>query len=214
MRAALNGLPRYIATPRVAKHRVFVWLDRAVLPDCQLVIFARDDDYTFGVLHSRFHEAWSLRLGTSLEDRPRYTPSSTFETFPFPPGMTLDVPAETVASMPHGKAIAAVASRLDVLRSAWLNPPELVREEAEAAQGFPDRLIPIDDVAAKKLAKRTLTTLYNERPTWLLNSHAELDAAVAAAYGWDADISMEVALENLLELNLERSAARPIISTK
>jgi type II restriction/modification system DNA methylase subunit YeeA len=207
MRAALHGLSRYIATPRVAKHRVFVWLDAKVLPDCQLVIIARNDDFSFGVLHSRFHEAWALRLGTSLEDRPRYTPSSTFETFPFPQGMTLDVPLATIATMPKVSAVSEAAKRLDQLRSAWLNPPELVRVEPEVVPGFPDRLLPRDDAAAKQLAKRTLTALYNDRPTWLDNAHAELDAAVAAAYGWPADISTDAALERLLELNLQRTQA-------
>ncbi len=43
---------------------------------------------------------------------------------------------------------------------------------------------PRDAECAAKLAKRTLTNLYNERPAWLANAHAKLDAAVAAAYGW------------------------------
>ena len=64
---ALSGLARHIVTPRVSKHRLFVWLDSRICPDCQLIVIARDDDTTFGILHSRFHEAWSLRLGTSLE---------------------------------------------------------------------------------------------------------------------------------------------------
>ena len=87
-------LPRYIATPRVAKYRLFTWLDGRVCPDGQLVVIARDDDTTFGILHSRFHQAWSLRLGTSLTDRPRYTPTTTFETFPFPKGLSPDIPTE------------------------------------------------------------------------------------------------------------------------
>ena len=69
------------------------WYDVRIRPDSQLIVIVRDDDTTFGILHSRFHELWSLRLGTSLEDRPRYTPSTTFETFPFPAGLTPDVPA-------------------------------------------------------------------------------------------------------------------------
>ena len=52
------------------------------LPDSQNIAFARDDDYFFGVLHSRAHEVWSLRMGTSLEDRPRYTPTTCFEMLP------------------------------------------------------------------------------------------------------------------------------------
>ena len=67
--------------------------DVRICPDHQLIAIARDDDTTFGILHSRFHELWSLRLETSLEDRPRHTPSTTFETFPFPVGLTPDVPA-------------------------------------------------------------------------------------------------------------------------
>ena len=94
---ALDGLTRYIATPTVAKHRLFAWLDVCICPDHQLIVIARDDDTTFGILHSRFHEAWSLRLGTSLEDRPRYTLTTTFETFPFPEGLSPDIPATDYA---------------------------------------------------------------------------------------------------------------------
>ena len=102
---ALKERWRYIATPRVAKHRLFVWLDARVCPDNQLVVIARDDDTVFGILHSRFHEIWSLRLGTSLEDRPRYTPSTTFETFPFPAGLTPEVPAADYEGNPRAAAI-------------------------------------------------------------------------------------------------------------
>ena len=84
MRSALRGLSRYLATPRLARHRLWVWIDEKVLPDSQIVVVARQDDYFFGVLHSRAHEVWSLRMGTSLEDRPRYTPTTCFETFPSP----------------------------------------------------------------------------------------------------------------------------------
>ena len=106
-RPALMGklaqLERYIITPTVAKHRLFGWLDSAVAPDHQLIAITRDDDTTFGILHSRFHELWALRLGTSLEDRPRYTPSTTFETFPFPEGLTPDIPAAEYADEPRAQ---------------------------------------------------------------------------------------------------------------
>ena len=84
MRRALNGLTRFIATPEVSKYRIFVWMPSEVLCNQQTLVFARADDYFLGVLHSRIHEVWALRMGTSLEDRPRYTPTTTFETFPFP----------------------------------------------------------------------------------------------------------------------------------
>ena len=113
MREALARVDRFIATPTLSKHRLFAWLPAGTLPDHQLIVFARDDDYFFGVLHSRPHELWALALGTQLETRPRYTPTSTFETFPFP--------AEPAEAAAHD--VAAAAQRLDELRRGWLDPP-------------------------------------------------------------------------------------------
>lgn len=209
MRRALAPLPRYLATPRVAKHRLFVWLSAAVVPDCQVVVFARDDDAIFGILHSRFHEAWALRLCTFLGvgNDPRYTPSTTFETFPFPEGLAPKIPASDYADDPRAQAITKAAMRLDELRRNWLNPPDLVDVVPEVVPGFPDRLIPKNEKAAVELKKRTLTNLYNTRPAWLAKAHADLDAAVAAAYGWPSDITEDDALARLLELNHARAPA-------
>ena len=201
---ALAGLPRYIATPTVAKHRLFVWIDVRICPDHQLIVIARDDDTTFGILHSRFHEAWSLRLGTSLEDRPRYTSTTTFETFPFPEGLSPDVPTANHVGNPRAIAISEAARRLVQLRERWLNPPEWVEWTYEPVFDYTKRPVPRDDVASVKLKKRTLTNLYNSRPQWLVDAHAALDAAVAAAYGWSADISVDDALRELMALNMSR----------
>ena len=204
----LAALPRYIATPRVAKHRLFVWLDSRILPDGQLIVIARDDDTTFGILHSRFHQAWSLRLGTSLEDRPRYTPTTTFETFPFPEGLSPDIPAADYADDSHAVAIAEAARRLVELRDRWLNPPEWVEWVDEPVLGYPKRPVPRDEASTRELKVRTLTNLYNARPQWLADAHAALDAAVAAAYGWDSSISEDQALQMLLYLNTAQSAGQ------
>src|SRR5262249_46635791 len=75
MRAALLPLPRFLCTPRVSKHRLFVWLQSPTLPDSATFAFARSDVFFLGVLHSRVHEVWALKLGTRLETRPRYTPT-------------------------------------------------------------------------------------------------------------------------------------------
>ena len=175
------------------------------------IAIARDDDTTFGILHSRFHELWSLRMGTWLGvgNDPRYTPSTTFETFPFPEGLTPDLPASAYADDPRAQAIAAAAAELDRLRQAWLNPPDLVRREPEVVPGYPDRLLPVDDEAAAVLKKRTLTNLYNQRPAWLDAAHARLDAAVADAYGWGEDwragrLDDDAILARLFALNQAR----------
>jgi len=206
-RTAADSLSRVIITPRVSKYRLLVWRPGSLLPDSAVVGIARDDDTTFGVLHSRFHELWSLRMGTSLEDRPRYTPSTTFETFPFPEGLTPNIPAADYAADPRAVAIAQAAAELNRLREAWLNPADLVRIEPEVVPGFPDRILPRDEDAARELKKRTLTNLYNQRPAWLDMAHQRLDAAVAAAYGWPADLSDDEVLERLFALNQERAAA-------
>ena len=198
---ALASRSRYIATAQVSKHRLFVWSDVRICPDQQLIIVARDDDTTFGILHSRFHEIWSLRLGSRHTDRPRYTPTTTFETFPFPPGLAPDVPATEYASDPRAMAVALEAQRLVELRDRWLNPPEWVEWVDEPVPGYPKRPVPRNEDAAKALKKRTLTNLYNARPQWLADAHEALDAAVAAAYGWPADISDDEVLRELLALN-------------
>ena len=219
LRKALTGLARFIVTPEVSKHRIFSWLDAVYLADHQTRAFPRADDYFFGVLHSRIHECWARAQGTQLREREsgfRYTPTSCFETFPLPE----PTPAQR-------EAIAAAACEIDRLRNAWLNPPEWTREEILEFPGSADgpwrryleqpdargigtvrypRLIPKDADSAKQLAKRTLTNLYNERPTWLDLAHRKLDEAVFAAYRWTPDLTDDQILERLLALNLERSA--------
>ena len=204
MRKALGDLTRYIATPIVAKHRLFIWVDACVSPDHQLTVVARADDTTFGILHSRFHEAWSLALCTwqGKGNDPRYTPTTTFATFPFPPDLTPDVPAADYAGNPHGVAIAEAARNLAARRDHWLNPPEWVDWISEPVPGYPKRPVPRNDNTAEAIKSRTLTNLYNERPRWLADAHAALDDAVAAAYGWPADVPEENALTGLLEMNL------------
>ena len=203
-RRAVKGLSRFIATPAVARHRLFAWCDSRISPDHQLIVFARDDDVTFGILHSRLHECWSLGLCTwqGIGNDPRYTPTTTFETFPFPDGLSPDVPASEYEEDPRAIAIATAAKRLVQLRERWLNPPEWVKWVDEPVPGYPKRPVPRDEAAPKALNGRTLTKLYNARPRWLSDAHDRLDSAVAAAYGWPPDMSREAVLACLLKLNL------------
>jgi len=143
---------------------------------------------------------------------PQYTPSLGFETFPFPEGLTPDIPASDYAADPAAQAIATAAARLNELRENWLNPPDLVRREPEVVPGYPDRILPVDEAAAQKLSKRTLTNLYNARPAWLDHAHRTLDEAVADAYGWGDDFSSgtltdDEILARLFRLNQQRASA-------
>ena len=207
LRKAVSSFRRYICTPEVSKHRVFVWVSVQVIPDHKLVIFARADDTFFGILHSRIHENWTLAMCSwmGVGNDPVYSSESVLRTFPFPEGLTPNIPAAEYANDPRAVRIAEAAKRLNELRENWLNPPEWVTRVPEAVPGYPDRILPVDESAAKELKKRTLTNLYNQRPAWLVNAHRELDEAVAAAYGWEPDISDDEILRRLLELNLERA---------
>ncbi len=181
MRKALEGRSRYIATPRVAKHRLFVWLPIRILANDRTFIFAREDDYFFGILHSRVHEGWSLATSSrhGVGNDPTYNNSTCFETFPFP-----WPPGQEPTADPKVQSIASAAKELVDKRDNWLN-----------AAG--------NDPQEKK--KRTLTNLYNQRPTWLDLAHKKLDKAVLDAYGWPHDIADEEILSRLLGLNLERA---------
>jgi type I restriction-modification system DNA methylase subunit len=220
MRETLVPLDRYIVTPVTAKHRLFAWLEKGVLPDITLSVFGRDDDYFFGVLHSRIHEVWSLRLGgwMGVGNDPRYTPTTTFQTFPFPWPPNHE-PAE--ADDPRVFAIAEAARQLDQFRTAWLNPPA-----GDIGTVIPSHVV----------NNLTLTNLYNaltlyrtafkgklqDRVRWVKETkgiinleqideldhiHTTLDRAVLDAYGWPRTLTDEQILERLLALNLERAAA-------
>jgi hypothetical protein len=273
LRNAIKPLSRFIATPMVSKYRLFAWLPTVRLPENAAIVIARADDTTFGIVHSRFHEVWSLKMCTwmGVGNDPRYTPTTCFETFPFPAGLT---PADTAHQqteqlesgalipahlqeqalkagvvrmsgailkseayeppasepLPPGQqsqsrnlrtnaiAIAIAAKRLNDLRDNWLNPPEWTHKVPEVTplgmdkSPYPDRIEPrpgISEQDLKALQKRTLTNLYNAKPTWLSMAHQQLDLAVAAAYGWvdyTPDMSDDEILKRLLALNLARSA--------
>ncbi|MCC6458044.1 MAG: class I SAM-dependent DNA methyltransferase [Caldilineaceae bacterium] len=185
MRNGTANLARFIATSRVSKHRIFVWLPQPVLPDYKVCVIASDKDYVFGVLQARGHQVWASATSSrhGVGNDPSYNNTSTFETYPFP-----WPPGTEPTDDPRVQAIAQAAQELVAKRDAWLNPP-----------GMPEA----------ELKKRTLTNLYNQRPTWLDLGHKKLDKAVSDAYGWPADLSDEEILTRLLALNLERAANQP-----
>jgi hypothetical protein len=215
---ALVGKKRYVVTPRVSKHRIFAWLSAETLANDGTIVFARDDDYFLGILYSKIHELWARRTGTQLREAEsgfRYTPTTTFETFPFP-----WAPGQEPKKDLRVQAISQAAKELVEQRDRWLapsvpptaetSPPKTITESPQDDSEFESSYL--GEVPAKRAegvgSKRTLTNLYNQRPTWLELAHKRLDEAVFAAYGWKSDLSDEEILEKLLALNLERSKAK------
>jgi hypothetical protein len=206
LRSHALALRRCLGVTRHSKHLPFTWIDQGFLPDDGVFVFARNDDYFFGALQSAVHALWARRTGTQVREAEsgfRYTPSTTFETFPLP-----WPPGKEDVKHPAYLRIAEAAKTLNEQRERWLNPPEWIEPLAakiDAADTFEDvpkearalvRQSAIMAAAAKdaQLKKRTLTNLYNERPTWLKLAHEKLDRAVLAAYAatdaageWDED---------------------------
>ncbi len=217
MRKALSGLKRYIATPRVAKHRVFVWLDGNVLPDAQLVVFARSDDYFFGVLHSRPHELWARRAGTQLRDAEsgfRYTPTTTFQTYPmpWPPNQEL---IETPDSY---RQISETSRILHEFRERFLHPEGvgITFSERVAKQRNLNALYNALDLYRQTVKGKTHNPAQWNREVNSIISldeieefdyiHQRLDTAVLTAYGWPGLTSDDEIIARLLALNGDRAA--------
>ncbi len=195
LRAALAGLPRFIATVETAKHRVFQFLDASVLPEHRLIAIALDDTFSLGVLSSRVHIIWALAAGSTLEDRPVYSKSTCFDTFPFP--------SEDTGLTPGiAQRIAQLAEQIDAHRK---------RQQAANAGVT---LTGMYNVLEALRAGRTLTpkekVLNDQALVGVLRSlHDELDAAVLQAYGWKTlrlPADVDTVLQKLVDLNARRAA--------
>ena len=106
MRAALAPLDRYIGGTATGKRFFFCWVESWTCPSNAMNVFAFDDDFSIGVLSSSVHSGWALSQSSTLEDRPRYTPTSAFETFPWP-----------CPSTPAREAVEAACRRVFELRA-------------------------------------------------------------------------------------------------
>jgi hypothetical protein len=188
LRPAIADLARYIATVETAKHRVFSFVTSDILPDNRLICIALEGAFWLGVLQSRLHVAWALATGGLLEDRPIYTKTECFDPFPFP------------AAAPRQRAeIAAIAEELDALRKTRLAAhPHLT-------------LTGLYNVLAAVRAGRPLTAAEKDvhdagHVSILRTLHDRLDAAVADAYGWPADLPDAEIAARIVALNAERVA--------
>jgi len=185
-RFAVAGLSRFIATSEVSKHRIFAFLGGDVLPDGALIAIATDDAYHLGILSSRAHVVWSLSSGGTLEDRPRYTSTKTFQPFPFPAA----APEQEAAIRAIGERLHAHRERVQaehpaLTLTALYNTLEAVR-------------------AGQPLTDRERDTYERGRVGILKELHDELDAAVFDAYGWPLTLTDEDLLRRIVALNAAR----------
>ena len=188
LRPALADVRSFIATVETAKHRVFQFLDKSVLPDNMLVCIASDDGALLGIVSSRINIAWALAQGGTLEDRPRFTKSQCFDPFPFPD-----------ATSAQRTIIGDLAEELDAMRKAVLaEHGDLtltglynLREKLVKGEAFSD--------VEQEQRRRGRVDIIHEL-------HSRIDDAVADAYGWPRDLSDEQIVERLVALNAQRHA--------
>jgi hypothetical protein len=185
-RPALEGLLRYVATVETAKHRVFQFLDATILPDNMLVCMASDDAFHLGVLSSHTHVLWALVRGGTLEDRPRYTKSVCFDPFPFPE-----------ANASSCTRIADLAEELDSTRKTVLaEQGDLTLTGLYNLRDKVEHHEPLDIVEQDQRIRGRIDII--------CAIHAQIDHAVAGAYGWPTDMTDKGIVAALVALNAAR----------
>ncbi|MEQ8820463.1 MAG: class I SAM-dependent DNA methyltransferase [Sumerlaeia bacterium] len=188
LRVATSRLHRFIVTTMTAKHRIFVFQDSDVIPDQGLVVIAVEIAEILGVLSSKYHIAWTLASGGTLEDRPRYNNSVCFDPFPFPdPTEAQRARIRDLGERLDAHRKARQAEHPDLTLTAMYNALEALR-------------------AGRELTKKERDAYDKGLVAVLKQIHDDLDAAVAEAYGWPADLPEDEVLERLVALNQERAA--------
>ncbi len=195
IRRALKELPRYIATVETAKHRTFQFLDASILPDNMLIAIAVNDAFALGLLSSQLHAEWALVTGGTLEDRPRYNKTRCFETFPFPD-------EDTGLTPELRERIAQRAEEIDAHRKRVLSPE--AGNAGLTLTGLYNVLAALREGRALTVKEKTIHT--QGVVSVLRELHDELDAAVLAAYGLEANASTDDILGHLVQLNTQRAA--------
>lgn len=184
------ALPRYIATVETAKHRIFQFLESEILPDNMIVAIGSDDPFDLGVLSSKTHTQWALRAGgwLGVGNDSRYSKSKVFDPFPFPN-----------ASPVQRERIGALAEELDATRKAAL--AEVPRLTMTELYNLRERI-----AAGETLTRNDLDRATAARAFIVHRLHEQIDAAVADAYSWPADLAPAEIVARLVALNAERKA--------
>ena len=195
MRKAMAGIDRYIATIETAKHRVFQFLPIGIVPDNKLICSALDDAWHLGVLSSAIHGAWALAAGGRLGmgDDPVYAKSACFDPFPFPADVadTLKARIREEAEKLDALRKKVLAEHSDITLTGLYNALEAIRVAEQEKTAIEPKL--------KDIATRGQVSLIKQH-------HDAIDAAVAEAYGWPANLSDDEILTRLVALNRERAA--------
>jgi hypothetical protein len=125
MRAAFAGNQRCLAVSLVSPHMAFAWMNTAIVPGNTVIVATLPSDYAFGLLQSLIHQTWVLQHGSTLKSDQRYTPTTVFETFPFPLLPNGGYDPRVVPDTPEAAAVSAAAEALYTRRAALCRERQL-----------------------------------------------------------------------------------------
>ena len=232
IRDLLSSSTVYIGTIVMSKHRWFTMLDATLMPDQSIMVFGLEDFASLGILSSNIHVAWSLHAGGTLEDRPRYNKSKIFDPFPFPDAtpeqrnviaelaQELDATRKAALAEVPGLTMTEIYNLRDWLKKS---SPSLSRgggareasdRGAASTAGALSSAAPPSSTFARAPADATSPSKLGEdlsdraraaRAGIVHRLHEQIDAAVAEAYGWPADLTPSEIVTRLVALNAERA---------
>jgi len=84
----INKLPRYIACARVTQRPLFDFFCKDIHPNDKVIVFAFDDNYSYGIIQSKLHWSWITSKATTLGTGYNYNVASIWDTFPWPQNST------------------------------------------------------------------------------------------------------------------------------
>nr|WP_306151477.1 DNA methyltransferase [Roseovarius sp. MMSF_3281] len=190
LRPALEGLPRYVATVETAKHRIFSIVDASVLPDNKLVVLALSDFAHFAAISSKVHWVWAMANAAKIgvyDGDAVYPKTQCFDPFPFP-DLTDD----------QRTTLRALGEELDAHRKR--------QQAAHPKLTLTQMYNVLEKLRAGEAIEGKDREIYDQGLIGILKDlHDQIDAEVARAYGWPADLSEENILFRLVTLNKERA---------
>ncbi|ANK77442.1 hypothetical protein FA04_32960 (plasmid) [Ensifer adhaerens] len=199
---AVANLPHVIALSQVSAHHALTLIPRTAVFDQRLIVFAYCSPSVFALLQSRLHEGWARFFGSTLEDRPTYTPRKCFSSFPLPSSFETTPILEAAAANYH-----AFRTQLMIARSEGLTKTyNRFHARGENAADIARLRALHHEMDVEVLRAYGWDDLANRVLPEFIEQDADEGKTPKTRLDWPEEFKDEV-FARLLALNAERSAA-------
>ena len=161
--AAVAECDRVLVTAQVSATRAFAFLNGRKVFDQRLIVHSLQGSDHLALMSSSLLAQWEIGNGSTLEDRLTYTPTTCFQTLPFPAAL-LHTNAHDPAHEAMRQSLEAIGERYDQFRS------ELMVNNNEGLTSTYNRFHDPSETSPELHELRKL--------------HGEMDQVVHNAYGW------------------------------